>query len=319
MSSAMDTANAARGRWPGILQALGIDGKFLTDRQGPCPICGGDTRFRFPDELNGNWFCNKCYAHGSTGPHDGFELLQRVHGWDFKKAAAEVDGVVGNIPIVKPQRPEMSDSDKAKACRKLLQGAGKVAEETPAWRYLMNRCGRLDPSSLGDLRSHPGIKHTTSGGIHPAMLGVMRYANGSGASVHRTYLTHDGFKANVDPVRKMMPGLPLAGACVRIGPLLERIGIAEGIETAICASNHFGLPVWAATCAGQLKVWDPPDGVREVVIFADNDENFVGYDAAMDLGKRLRRLGIEWEIKMPTTIGQDWADVCSESHLQQVS
>ena len=39
----------AKGRWKEILPALGIDPKFLQNRHGPCPICGGDDRFRWDD------------------------------------------------------------------------------------------------------------------------------------------------------------------------------------------------------------------------------------------------------------------------------
>ena len=58
--STMDTANAARGRWPSILQALGVDPKFLRNEHGPCPHCGGKDRFRFDDRLNGSFFCSHC-------------------------------------------------------------------------------------------------------------------------------------------------------------------------------------------------------------------------------------------------------------------
>ena len=37
------TADAARRKWRGILLALGIEEKFLSDKHGPCPMCGGHT------------------------------------------------------------------------------------------------------------------------------------------------------------------------------------------------------------------------------------------------------------------------------------
>ena len=295
----LDTANAARGRWPGILAALGIDPKYLTGEHTPCPTGHGKDCFRFvPDDLNGKYFCSKC----SRLKGDGLDLLMAVHGWDFKKASSEVDRIVGNIPVATDRKPERTDEDKSKACRKLLEAAGRVVPGTPAYAYLLNRCG--DPGAiLGDLRAHPGIRHTQSGGIHPAMLGIMRYAGGGGASVHRTYLTQDGQKALVDPVRKMMPGLSLNGSCVRLGPVAERLGIAEGIETAICGGKLFGLPVWAATCAGLLKTWEPPAGVHEVLILGDNDASFTGQEATYTLAKRLHAAGISVEVKIPPRVG----------------
>jgi len=304
--NAMDTSNAARGRWPGILSALGVMPDYLKNEHGPCPLgCAGKKSWRFDDKLNGSWICTHC------GAGDGFLLLQKLHGWSFKKAASEVDRVVGNVPISSEAPEDRSDHDKMLACRKLLAGAGRVVPGTPAHAYLLSRCGEFGPFH-GDLWAHPGIRHSNSGGIHPALLAVLKYPDGSGCSVHRTYLTPDGHKAIVDPVRKMMPGLSLPGSSVRLGPAMERMGIAEGIETALCASRLFHIPVWSATNANQLIAWDPPEGVKSLVIFGDNDESYTGQAAAFALAKRLRSKGIAVEIQIPPSVGTDWADVAQE-------
>ena len=47
------------------------------------------------------------------------------------------------------------------------------------------------------------------------------------------------------------------------------LGIAEGIETALAASYRFGVPVWSAI----LESWEPPTGVKRMIVFGDNDEN----------------------------------------------
>ena len=119
----LETANAARGRWPGILAALGVDPKFLKDQHGPCPICGGTDRFRYDDKENGCWFCNQCTKKGERP--DGFSLLQKLHGWDFKRAAAEVDKIVGRIPVT-PTKPEQDPEAKARYMRKIWNEARKV-------------------------------------------------------------------------------------------------------------------------------------------------------------------------------------------------
>ena len=303
---ALETANAARGRWPGILERLGVDSRFLKDTHGPCPICGGKDRFRFDDKLNGNFFCSSC------GAGDGFTLLQKLHGWDFKKCAAEVDAVVGNIPETSTKPRERTDEDKARAIRRVLEGAGKVVKGTAAWDWLTRRCG--DPgATLGDLRNHPGLIHSVDKVTYPAMLAIMRYADGTGASVHRTYLTPDGQKAPVDPVRKIMTGFPLAGSSVRLGPVAERIGIAEGIETAISAGKRFHLPVWAAISANGLISWEPPAGVRSVLICGDCDANYTGQQAAYTLAKRLRLAGKDVEVQIPEAFGTDWNDLTQQA------
>ncbi|GEM_PF-3829249 len=43
-----DAAKAARGHWPRILPALGLN--VVKNRHMPCPVCGGTDRFRFDDQ-----------------------------------------------------------------------------------------------------------------------------------------------------------------------------------------------------------------------------------------------------------------------------
>lgn len=298
MSSAMDTANAARGRWPGILQALGIDGKFLRNEHGPCPACGGKDRFRFDDNLNGAFFCSQC------GAGDGFVLLQKVHSWDFRKAAAEVDRIVGTVPVTTEKRPERTEADKRRYMAELWKGSRPVTQGDPVWQYLTRRCGDVQ-GVLEDIRFHPALKHSVDGGAHPAMLAMMGWDGKKFSGIHRTYLTEDGQKARVDPARASFGSV----GPVRLGPIMGRLGIAEGIETALCASHRFGLPVWSAICANGMEAWDPPQGVTAVLICGDNDESMTGQASAFALAKRLRMKGFMVEVAIPERMNSDWADV----------
>lgn len=289
-------ANDARGRWPGILMALGIDGKFLRDIHGPCPACGGTDRFRFDDQMNGRYYCSQC------GPGDGFDLLRKVHGWDFPRAKAEVAAIVGTVAATSA-KPERSEEDKRAYMRRMFKESRPVTPGDPVHAYLVRRCG--DPSAvLQDLRFHPALKHSM-GGQHPAMLALMGWDGTRFNGIHRTYLTTDGRKADVDPVRMSYGDL----GPVRLGPVSERMGIAEGIETAICAGLRFGMPVWSAISAHGLESWTPPEGVREVWIFGDNDESCTGQAAAWALAKRLKREGLAVDVRIPERVGTDWADV----------
>ena len=88
-----DVKAAARGRWPEILTALGLDPKYLNPKKHqPCPNCGGKDRFRFTDHKQGGGFiCNGCASDGGSG----FDLLMLVSGYDFKEAVRAVAGVLG--------------------------------------------------------------------------------------------------------------------------------------------------------------------------------------------------------------------------------
>ena len=86
----MSTIERARHRWREILPQFGIDTRFLTNKPGPCPLCGGKDRYRFDDrEGDGTYFCNQC------GPGAGVILLRKRHGWDFRTACDEIDRVIG--------------------------------------------------------------------------------------------------------------------------------------------------------------------------------------------------------------------------------
>jgi putative DNA primase/helicase len=296
--SALGTANAARGRWPAILHALGIDPAFLKDQHGPCPACGGHDRFRFDDKLNGSWFCNQC------GSGDGISLLQKVHGWPVRKALDEVDRVVGHCPTTPDAKPERTLAEKRDTLIRLWKGARPVTEGDPVWLYLNRRCG--DPSAfLGQIRFHPGLKHSVDRQTHPGMVALLQPNEGRAVGVHRTFLTPDGMKADVDPVRMVF------GDCaqVQLCPPSERMGVGEGIETCICASKRFGIPVWSAMNANGLKAWEPPPIARSIVIFGDNDANYTGQEAAFCLARKLAMKGLRVEVRIPDAVGSDWADV----------
>lgn len=297
------TVDAARGKWAGILEALGVDAKYLRNVHGPCPICqDGKDRFRFDDkDGDGTYICNQC------GAGSGFTLIQKVRGWDFARAAREIDAVVGNVQI-QEVKDQQTEAEKVAAIKRMMGKAVKLAPGVPAWDYLVGRCKITEPPA--DLWSHPGITHPSGSGTHPALLAVMRYADGQGSSIHRTFLTKDGWKAPLEPCRMVMPGKPINGSCVRLGtPVDGRVGIAEGIETALCASGLFGLPVWAAISAGGLTAWDPPASIQSVIIFGDNDATFTGQSSAYILARRLKLAGLEVDVQIPSVKGADWCDM----------
>ncbi len=293
------TGDLAVGKWPGILVALGIDEQFLRKKHGACPFCGGKDRFRFDDKNgSGSFFCSQC------GAGSGFEFLMRQFGWSFKEAAQNVDRVVGNVRQ-NAQKSERTEADKVAAIKRVLRECRQVEFGDPVWRYLNFRTGITEIPA--DIRYHPGMFHT-QGGQHPCMISVLRDEHGHGVTLHRTYLTEKGAKANVDPAKKFMAGKRLNGAAVRLSRVQDCIGIAEGIENALVASQRFGLPVWAATNAVLLEQFVPPEGIKVVRIFGDRDSSFTGQAAAYALAKRLDREGFLVEVVLPDNVDEDWCD-----------
>lgn len=300
------TADAARGKWRGILLGLGINERFLTGKHGPCPMCGGSDRFRWDNQHgNGGYICNQC------GAGNGFDLLIGVNGWDFATAARRVDEIVGNVDP-EPVKRGMSKDQRAEMLNRLWASGTKIEQGDPAFAYLSGRVKlpKALPGTLRYVRACPAPDSVK----WPALIALVQAPDGSAANIHRTFLDPAGRgKANISTPRAMMPGDIPAGSAVRLFPVHgERLGIAEGIETAFAAAARFNVPVWSAINATMLAKWEPPQGVSEVLIFGDNDPKFGGQAAAFALAHRLAgKFNLKVQIHIPEQPGLDWADIAA--------
>lgn len=293
-----DVVELATGRWPAILARLGVPSSVLTGKHGPCPSCGGRDRFRFTDrDGQGRWICNQC------GNGSGFDLLGMVHGWDFKRAAQEVKAIVGDVPLT-GIRQEATPEEVRKRLRCTFRGSTATKADDLVSSYLKTRS--LPPAvNFEAIRFVPSLP--VDGGAFPAMLAIVSDATGKPATLHRTFLAHDGFgKAPIRSPRRLMPGKAPMGGAIRLGEHSGRLGIAEGIETAMAASVLFGLPVWSAVSSAMLSGWTPPDDAVDIVVFGDNDLLFGGQVAAYTLAHRLAVDGYRVEVRIPPA--GDWND-----------
>lgn len=298
----MRTMDAARGKWRDILRTLGADAKFLTNKHGPCPFCGGSDRYRWDDkEGSGSFFCSQC------GAGNGMEFLQRLKGWDFATAAREIDKIVGNVQA-QPIRKPMQTKSQRRLCADLWNAASRITVGDPVSLYFEYRRIEL-PQNADSLRFTTECPVPGESGRRMAMLAKVIRPDGESETIHRTFLTPQGRKADMDEPRALMPGPVTAGSAIRLAMHGERLGIAEGIETALAASKRFGVPVWAAINAGLLAKWTPPAGVTDVIVFGDNDPKYGGAFAAYSLAHRLAaREGLSVEVRIPEQVGTDWAD-----------
>jgi putative DNA primase/helicase len=304
----------ARGRWFGILSAVGVPAKALRNRHGPCPVCGGKDRFRFDDKGGtGSFYCSQC------GPGDGIELVKRMRQVEFRQAARLIEEHLGEAPLSRSgqYRPQ-ADGQKREEMIALWSRSSPITLGDHAGQYLHERT-RLTtfPSCL---RVSPDERYLESGSRpswHPAMVAKVdpsdaAVALGERAAIHRTYLSTFPTKADVAAPRKMMGAMP-SGAAVRLMQHEDVLGIAEGIETALSASVLFNVPVWAALTAGLLQDWTPPPSVSTVFIFGDNDLSNTGQAAAYTLAQRLKAGGLTVSVEIPQMTGCDWNDVQQRS------
>lgn len=309
----MSVTSLARGKWPGLLSQLGINPAVLNKQKHfPCPADGkGVDRFRFTDkDGEGRYFC-AC----SNGSSNGFSLLMCCKGWSFAETCREVEKIVGTVDQAPPPKPQ---ADPAIRLRKIMEESRLAVDGTEVWKYLAGR--KLQPPVClreAEVMYYDEGKATRK---YTCMLARIMTPDNLPASLSVTYL-HNGKKADVLCPRKILPpAKPIKGGSVRLFPLTwdkgkQRIlGIAEGIETALAASELYHVPVWAALTAGQLQDFQPPTEAQKIIVFADRDESFTGEAAAYALAKRLKSKGLDVEVFVPSKVG-DWCDVMMDSRL----
>ena len=100
----MTLTELTNGRWPDLLMQLaGLTPDQLTDTHQPCPLCGGEDRYRF-DDLNGtgSWYCNQCGGKDHTGgAGSGMDMLMRRTGLTYPEACKRIEQHLN----IKPEPP----------------------------------------------------------------------------------------------------------------------------------------------------------------------------------------------------------------------
>jgi putative DNA primase/helicase len=297
----IDIHEQCAGRWRSLLPMFGIDAKFLTGKQTPCPMCGGKDRFRFDNkEGRGTYFCNNC------GAGNGVELVILKTGMQFRDAAKAIRYKIGAAPVEKA-RPAMTTDARLDSLRQMWRASKIIAPDDDAGRYLRSR--NLEPIA-DSLRFLPRCRVTGEGVKElAAMIALVRSPDGEPLTLHRTYL-QDGAKAAISSPRRMMAGETPIGSYIQLGPVSDCLGISEGIETALAVKRDYGVTCWSAISDSGLAAFNPPESVRELRIYADNDRNYAGQAAAYSLAKRLSlsQRTINVSVHIPATAGTDFAD-----------
>ena len=213
--------------------------------------------------------------------------------------AARLAGMDRPSPPPRPQEPR---PDHTHEIARILAGCQPLAG-TVAEAYLGSRGLKVPDTS--DLLFHPDLTDFETRRGWPGMVAVARDGAGEPTGgIHRTYLLDDG-TAKAPPGKKMLG--PIAGGAVRLAPMPEdgRIGVAEGIETALSAQAILGVPTMAALSADGLRRWQWPVGTTHVTIFAD--AGLAGIQAAASLADRLNLADIPSRIISPLH-GDDFND-----------
>jgi putative DNA primase/helicase len=138
---------------------------------------------------------------------------------------------------------------------------------------------------------------------------------GQPVGLHRTYLRPDGSAKAPATERNgtVLTSKRILGrwGVVRLVPdahVGRALGIAEGLENALTASQLIGLgPVWAAGTQNQIARFPLLPAIEALTIFADADDSGVGLAAAHACADRWDAAGREVRIYRPRA-GEDWND-----------
>ncbi len=331
-----------KGRWDQVLPGL-IPGLDLAVERGhqhhiTCPFHGGANDFRVFED-----FADTGGAICSCGKWtDGWALLMHARRCTFGEAKKMLVEALGgrfdasNLPVryVKVKDPDeiaRKDAFNKKIVQQIWEGSVPLSDEraSPVRRWFYNRQLHEVRGPLNMVRCHPALDYFTERKVThtgPAMVAMMTDINGRTCGLHRTWITEDGRKANVEAVRRLTSSIsthPIEGSAVKFdlepSPVLM---IGEGIESSLAARAIGGFPTWSAINQNQMTKLAIPDYVKAVIVWADRDHNDVGQSAALELVARLRKAGLRAVCVIPPFAippGEktvDWNDVLRSIGLE---
>ncbi len=244
------------------------------------------------------------------------------------------------VQLARAIQEEDQDAEKKERARKavnlILSQCVPLKHVLPVWNYLQRR-GLLERFVAGaeNLMAHPGLPYYyrpskdakfQTLGTFPALIGVCKSASGQVVTLHRTWITPDGRKVELPdpdpnasqslflPSRKLMAVMDDVPYHIPLyAPHGEKLGVAEGIESAVASAMLNDVPVHSAIDSGKLIHYAPPVGVQHLYIFADPDP--AGRHGAECLRDRLAierprmKVEIRYPPKVPGKPNADWNDV----------
>jgi putative DNA primase/helicase len=336
------------GKWADIYGALApefsdaMDAALTPTPHVPCPVHGGRDGFRLYKDFasTGGGVCNTCGAF-----RNGVSLLAWLRDVTTKQSfrmAAEFleQGEAAGITYREAPKPKPVDPAKLAENRKKLIAAWKASKApagTQVEDYLAARLVWTPKLNGWKVRCHPKMAcwdfdedtdELVFRGEFPVMLSAVTGLDGKVLTLHRTYLAQDGLgKApGVTKSKKMMKLAveTASGGAIQLmpasGPVL---GVAEGIETALAGFVGSGssVPVWACVSSAMLGAFEPPEGVKHLIVWADKDAKGAGETYSKKLKERMAERDIKVTVLLPDMAipegskGVDWCDVLNEKGL----
>lgn len=334
--------------WPERLtqHPFNLDPSVFNGVHQACPIeQDGKDRFRW-DKKRMIYHCNNCKSG------NGMALLMGVMNVNFVAALNLLRGAEMELPVRPLPKIKAVEKPVDKTwCKKLLQttwDASIPIEGTPAEAYLKRRVPGLEIKFLSKyFRYHPNLEHTQLVPLekgktkkvktrHPALLNMVVTETGIPVTIHRTYLSLDGYKANLPKgeIKKLMSthktfdgfGIHLNAGKTKS----DEVIVCEGIETglALLMATNNSKEVWAMMFCNNLAKAVIPKRFKTGIIASDHDlfnERLgvrPGEHNAEILATRLKAEGLNVILRKPKDEKVDYCDLwlqMSSKRLQLVA
>jgi putative DNA primase/helicase len=234
---------------------------------------------------------------------DGFVVHSHC-GDDWRTCREHVLRLLGRAPAVldrnvHARRPLSANPPRSTQAWALQIWRDSIAPHgTPVDRYLALRGLELPDDAARFIRFHSACPWADEHNVRvrvPAMVALFRTISGDEpAAIQRTALRPDGSKIG----RKMLG--PVIGAAIKVTAdedVLLRLGVAEGLESAMSAIVLGQGPAWALGSAGALRNLPVLPGIETLAIIAEHDR--ANEDARDVCGSRWQDAGCQVLIVEP--------------------
>lgn len=278
-----------------------------------------DTARRICESRGGKWSVTRgmacCPAHDDRTPSLGVSLGRQAilfhcfAGCDQQSVLAALASEGFEAPALFSgsaitNEPESTSTRKPSAAALRIWRDAQPLRASPAKAYLESR-GILAASPA--LRFHPrtplGPQGRTS--FLPAMIAAVSLDEGP-IAIHRTFLsTEASGKAAFEKPKRALGAL--GEAAVRLfAPASGKLGLAEGVESAMSSYALTGIPAWATLGNERFGLVSVPESVTELHLFVDHD---IGGELAASRGlAAYARDGRTIHVRKPSSRDTDWND-----------
>jgi hypothetical protein len=222
-------------------------------------------------------------------------------GCDPRDIRAAIDRLdLNGAPLHKPALPSSRAKVRTTSAAALeLWRAARPVAGTVVETYLRSR--RLPPTPPATIRFLPTYPYSSRKSF-PCLIAAVQAPTREIVAVQITFLHSTGTrKADVIESRRAIG--PLGAGALRLAPVADCLGLAEGFETAWAAQLMHDIPVWAALGNKRYLKVKIPQAVKRLTIFADDDAP--GLEYAGKFKEAHPRLAVE--IRTPEGGANDFA------------